>query len=478
MTSSTTTVIKHTGGSPGPASRQPGATGSSLLTRVGPRLLMLLVLEASVWIAIAQFTPPAVVPASAPASEFSAERAMTQLRTIPQAPHPMGSPTSMEVRAYLIQQIKAMGLTPQVQTTTVVQHWPGYDTYWAGKVHNVVVRLKGTATTRAILLETMRALTAGPPLKNDVIFVFADGEERMDLGAHAFATQHPRMQEVGLAINFEAMGTRGATELFDSSPRDGWLITEFLKVAPYPLANSFMVNLFKAFSATQMGMDLQEYLDRGSAGLDFVYTGDLPAYHTLRDNVQVIDARSIQHDGSYALSLVRHFGSMDLSQVPRAPDEVFFNILPGVVVHYSSTWAIPLAGLVVLLLLGALILGFHRRYLTAGRFVLGALAFPVSLIGILLLLILAWWALKLLNPNEQVLMAGTYGLDLVVLGLAALAITFMSALYLWLGRRIRLSNLAGARVGGAVVSMSLINSSLGKVVKTFYRSKSRSPRPS
>jgi Zn-dependent M28 family amino/carboxypeptidase len=94
------------------------------------------------------------------------------------------------------------------------------------------------------LLETMRALTVGPPLTNDVIFVFADGEERMDVGAHAFATQHPWMQEVGLAINFEAMGAGEATELFDSSPQDGWLITEFLKTASYPLANSLLVNLF------------------------------------------------------------------------------------------------------------------------------------------------------------------------------------------------------------------------------------------
>jgi len=46
-----------------------------------------------------------------------------------------------------------MGLTPEVQTTTVVQHWPSYDTYWAGTVHNVVVRLKGTANTKAILLD-------------------------------------------------------------------------------------------------------------------------------------------------------------------------------------------------------------------------------------------------------------------------------------------------------------------------------------
>ena len=430
----------------------------------------------SAWLAIAQFTPPAVVPKTASATEFSAERAMTYLPAIAKEPHPMGSPASAEVRAYLIQQISALGLTPEVQTTTVVQHWPGSDEFQVGTVQNVIVRLRGTASTHAILLdahydfaasgpgasdngaavvtllETMRALTAGPPLKNDIIFMFADGEERGDLGAHAFATQHPWMQEVGLAINFEAMGTQGASEVFDSSPQDGWLATEFLKAAPSPLGNSSIVNLFKAVPATQMGMDLQEYLDRGSAGLDFVYTGDLPAYHTMRDNVHLIDARSIQHDGSYALSLVRHFGSMDLSQIPIAPDEIYFNITPGVVVHYSSTWALPLAGLVILLFLGVLMLGFRRKHLKASRVALGVFTFPVSLIVTLVLVMLAWWALKSLNPNYQVFMAGIYGLDLLVLGLAALVIALMSAFFLWLSRRIGVHNLAaGAIVWWAVL---------------------------
>jgi hypothetical protein len=256
MTTSTSTSTHSTEGPPTPATKPPGVSFSTLFTNIGPRLLLLLVMGLSAWLAIAQFIPPAVVPKASPFTQFSAERAMTYLPAIAKEPHPMGSPASAEVRAYLIQQIRALGLTPEVQTTTVVQHWPGDEEFRAGTVQNVIVRLKGTASTRAILLdahydsaasgpgasdngaavvtllETMRALTAGPPLKNDIIFMFADGEERGDLGAHAFATQHPWMQEVGLAINFEAMGTQGATEIFDSSPQDGWLTTEFLKATP------------------------------------------------------------------------------------------------------------------------------------------------------------------------------------------------------------------------------------------------------
>lgn len=194
-------------------------------------------------------------------------------------------------------------------------------------------------------------------------------------------------------------------------------------------------------------------MDRGSTGLDFLSLGDIPAYHTMRDNVQLIDPRGIQHEGSYALSLVRHFGSMDLSQVSRAPDEVFFNILPGVVVHYSSTWAVPLTVLVVLLLLGVLALGFRRKRPTIGGFALSILVSLGSLIGTLILLMLAWAALKAVNPNYQVSMyGGYYSTDLVLLGLAALVIAAMSALFLWLRRRMRLDNLAaGAMVWWAIL---------------------------
>ena len=148
-----TTPTNNTGSPTGPAPKQPGVTVSSLWTLVGPRLLLLVVLVASAWLAFAQFTTPAVVPASAPVTEFSAARAMTELPAIAKEPHPMGSPANAAVQAYLIRQITALGLTPEVQTTTVISRQPGSNEFLTGTVHNVIARLKGTASTRAILLD-------------------------------------------------------------------------------------------------------------------------------------------------------------------------------------------------------------------------------------------------------------------------------------------------------------------------------------
>jgi hypothetical protein len=477
MTTSTSTSTRESGSPPTPATKPPGISVSSLFRSMGPRLLLLLVMLLSALLGFAQFSPPAVVPQSAPATEFSAERAMTQLRVIARQSRLIGSPANAQARAYLLQQITAMGLQPEVQTTTVTLRPTGWDTFQTGTVHNVVARLKGTDSTRAILLdahydsgatgpgasdegsgvvtllETMRALVAGPPLKNDVIFVFADGEERDMLGAHAFATQHPWMQEVGLALNFEAVGNQGPAELYMTSQQNGWIVNEFLRAAPAPLASSFLNNLTWVFSAQRLGCDLEEYMARGSAGLDFLYIGNTPVYHTLLDNVQTIDPSGIQHEGSYTLALVRHFGAMDLSQVPTASNNAMFNILPGVVVHYPETWAVPLAVMITLLLLGVLALGFRRKHLTVGGFAGGILIFPASVIAVLTCSILGWAALKAVNPNYQVTMAGSYyGSDLVVLALAALVIAAMSALFLWLSGKMRMYNLAaGALVWWAVL---------------------------
>ena len=54
------------------------------------------------------------------------------------------------------------------------------------------------------LLETVRAVKSTAPLKNDVIFLFTDGEETGLLGANAFISEHPWAKDVGLVLNFEA----------------------------------------------------------------------------------------------------------------------------------------------------------------------------------------------------------------------------------------------------------------------------------
>src|SRR5262245_42239880 len=64
--------------------------------------------------------PPAPVSASAPLTEFSAERALAHVREIAQRPHPAGSADNARVRDYVVAQLRALGLEPQVQEATGV----------------------------------------------------------------------------------------------------------------------------------------------------------------------------------------------------------------------------------------------------------------------------------------------------------------------------------------------------------------------
>src|ERR1700689_3338473 len=98
------------------------------------------------WWGLAQVAPPPAVPASAPAAEFSAERALRHLRAFAGEPHPVGSRAHDQVRDYILQQLSALGVQPEVQAATVVSSRWG-SPYAAAAVYNIMARLARTAQT-------------------------------------------------------------------------------------------------------------------------------------------------------------------------------------------------------------------------------------------------------------------------------------------------------------------------------------------
>jgi acetylornithine deacetylase/succinyl-diaminopimelate desuccinylase-like protein len=141
--------------------------------------------------------PPAPRPASAPAGEFSAERAIDLLGGIAAQPHPVGSPAQAEVRGYLLERLRGLGLDPRASPGLGATSGPA--PAQLGPVVNIHARLPGTAPTGRVLLvahydsvpigpgasddganvaavlEVLRALSAGPALRNDVEVLFTDG---------------------------------------------------------------------------------------------------------------------------------------------------------------------------------------------------------------------------------------------------------------------------------------------------------------
>ena len=185
-----------------------------------------LILAAAAWIGIASILPPAAVGAAAPAEDFSAERAFTHIEAIARRDRPIGSPGNAAARDYVVSELEAMGVTVDLQRFSAPDYYgdgadpvtlvnivgliPGtdptgsivlmghYDTYPGAPGAN------DDAAAIATVLESGRAVLAGPPRRNDIILLLTDGEEPAPrFGSTEFVARHPLADAVGLVVNFE-----------------------------------------------------------------------------------------------------------------------------------------------------------------------------------------------------------------------------------------------------------------------------------
>ena len=417
------------------------------------------------WWSVLQIDPPPVVPSSAQATDFSAARALAYLRVFARVPHPVGTAAHDAVRDYIVQQLVGLGARPEVQAATVVNPRWG-SPYSAATVYNVLARLPGSASTKAVMLaghydsvsagpgasddghavalelETLRALRAGPRLRNDIVFLFTDSEEGGLLGAKGFLEHHPLAKQIGLVMNFEARGTSGPAMMFETSEDSGRIVREFAAAAPHPVTSSLS---YEAYKLLPNDTDLTFFKLAGLAGLGFAYVNDVAYYHTQYDDVAHLDPRSLQQDGDYALALARRFGDIDLRDLKR-PNATYF-VLPffGCIV-YPVSWSVPLAWIATLLFAGVMALGISKRRLSLG----GTLA---ALCGFLLAVLVAsvavgvMWSLVKGQAGGiwQAYAGDPYHAGVYRLASVALAVALTATFYALIQKRARVLNLwAGA----------------------------------
>src|SRR5262245_11093565 len=307
----------------------------------GAAITMLLALA----LGIAPLIPPAPVPPDAPATVFSAGRAMNDLTIIAAAPHPIGSERQAVVGAYIELQLGAIGLEPSRQDTRLTLDRKGYP---RGEIalRNIIATMPGERSSQAVLLaahydstpnspgagdngagaaallETARALRASPRLANDVIFLFTDGEEAGLLGARAFTANHPLASSVGVVINFDARGRTGPVVMFETSGPNLAFAQMLAKRAPYPIATSLSEDVYRRMPNTT---DFTAFRRSGLAGINFAFFAEPRYYHSASDSVENLSPRTLQHEGTYALSMARALGdrSVPLSGQARG---IYFNV--------------------------------------------------------------------------------------------------------------------------------------------------------
>jgi len=317
--------------------------------------------------------PPKALDASAKKNVFSAVRAMQHLSVIAKEPHPTGSDALEELRHYLVSELENLGLTIEIQHAEVINesmHGPRIAT-----IDNIIALKKGldpNAQKLALMahydsrenslgasddgsgiitiLETLRALKSLPELNNDLVVILSDGEEKGLFGAKAFTT-HPLIEKIGLVLNFEARGSSGPVIMFETSEGNASLMSEFVKAAPYPNADSLAYAIYKKMPNNT---DLTEIKKAGVPGLNFAFSGSFFDYHSMGDSPENISADSVQHAGSYALALTQHFGNLSLPVIDEGTvteNAAYFNISPRLLISYPLSWAYLFAVFPLLLLL-------------------------------------------------------------------------------------------------------------------------------
>jgi hypothetical protein len=426
-------------------------------------LFMILVLGASLTMYVSQ-QPPESLPASAPPAEFSAERAFRHVEALAREPRPVGTAAHARARSYIVGALQALGLSPQIQETAVADPKSAIDSKMsvAGTVQNIVARVAGTGGTKAILLvshydsvatgrgasddasgvatllETARALQARPALKNDVIFLFTDAEEVGLLGARAFVEAHPWAKEVGLALNFDTGGTGGVVYTYETSPGNSGIIKEYAKAVPYPVASSMMYEVYRTMPNDS---DFTPLRQAGIPGFNLAHLGSKYRYHTMTDNPDHLDLGSLQHHGSYAMSLTRHFGALDLSNLPRDGNLVYFGVANKGLLYYPEAWVVPLAILTALLFIGLAVFGWRQGKVSLTGLLWGALAFLLNVLVSAGSVWLVWRGLLKVYPQYGTVVdihnGFFYWLAFIILTLA-----ISTALYNLFRRHLRLADLA------------------------------------
>lgn len=421
------------------------------------------------YIAATSIQPPQAQPATAPPERFSAARAHLHVARAFIEPHPAGTPAHRRVFDYLVNTLRSMGVEYDIQETTAVRVLPGTPPVPGtnvANVRNLVARLRGARPGKAlllvahydsviwgpgaaddgsgcaVLLETLRALKAGPPPDNDVIFLFADAEESGLMGAHAFAGEHPWMRDVTLVFNFDVRGVSGPSLMFETGPGNLGLIAHFARACSRPLANSLMAAIYYRMG---LNSDFTPFRRLGLGGLNFAFIRGIAYYHTANDRPENLDLRSLQHQGNNALELARYFGNLQLD-ARKTGDAVYFNPVGFRLVYYPISLVAPLAAATVAWLVGLVVFGVRRGGVRAKGILKGGSAFLVSVLAVgattLAGTLLAWrWRRYYMVYDDTLYLAAAAAVTVVVfgvgLGKALRSVTwqeaFLGAICVWAG---------------------------------------------
>ena len=333
-------------------------------------------------VGVASLQVPKPAGGGAPATAFSTERAMVDVRELAQRPHPVGSPDHARVRDVLLRRLSALGLETSIQTgplsrgsarylrrlggdpeaagfsaTNLIGVLPGRNPALpavALMVHyDTVPGSPGAAddsTGVAAVLESVRAIRARGPADRTLVVLLTDAEEIGLDGARVFWGGHPLRDRIGAVINLEARGGGGRAMMFETGRGNAQTIALFgragVRADGGVTSNSLAVLVYERMPN---GTDFTVPKDRGLPGLNLAFIGRPDQYHAATSTPATLDVGAVQHIGSQTLE-----NADALLRAPTLPargaDAVYADVFGRVILSHP-----PAAGWGLLALAAALL---------------------------------------------------------------------------------------------------------------------------
>ena len=436
-----------------------------MLNKWGPFLLSLCL---GIWLAFIAILPPTPKSIDAPQDQFSAARAMEDIRIIAAKPHPTGSEENAKVRAYLLTRLKALGFETSTNAGELperplarLNRWSGEDAASQSFVNVIGVKAGTDRTKPAVLLmahhdtvwgspgaaddtigiasifEIIRALNSAGPTQRDIIVLFTDAEELGLVGARQFFAWNPLRSSVGVIINFEARGGGGTANMFQTSAKNGNTARLYAKSVKQPSTSSLSTFVY---SILPNDTDLTPALKGDYVAYNIANIGRAEQYHSPKNETDALQVSTLQHMGSQGLDLTRALVSADSFPTPKK-DATFFDAFGLFTVIYAPAfgWVFVLFTLVSLGLSYDK-RGSHTDILTGALRMGGFLIFGGGLLFILNLLSGAGRGAdyydRLAAISELQLMAGFAGLAVLLLFFGRKALSengLIGAALPWLG---------------------------------------------
>ena len=452
------------------------------MKRVSTIVSILIILGVIYW-SFADLKPSINTSKSNSATEFSLENALNHLKKISKEPHYAGSKEHKNVQNYIVSELQKMGFETEIQTQTAInKKW-----FVATTVENIIAKLKGTGSEKALLLlthydssphsslgasdagsgvvtilEGLRAFLAkNETPKNDLIILISDAEELGLLGAQAFVDKHPWTKDIGLVLNFEARGSGGPSYmLMETNGKNSKLLSEFLAAKPnFPAANSLMYSIYKKLPNDTDLTIFRE--DANINGFNFAFIGDHFDYHTAQDSYERLDKETLLHQADYFTTSLNYFSNSDLTNLTSEEDFVYVNFPIIKLATYPFSWVLPMVILCTILFLILLFFGFSLNKIDIKGVLKGFIPFVVSLIlcgGISYGL---WEILLIIHPHYNDILHGfTYNGYQYIIAFVFLNLWLLFTIYKRTSKEEKTTNLLVAPLFFWLLLNFIISSSL------------------